>query len=136
MDVPHAAVYPYSMSTPHPSTPGKWTCRVCGSDQYNRVIVIRRHGGRYATNFFACAQCNVMFLNPDKFGRDAEFSTNSNLPAVVPSTSGRFIRLESREDSEAKSGLLLNRLRLCLLLFQFGGGEVFDHPKEHRKVFR
>ena len=56
-----------------------WRCRLCGFDRFHRVTVLRKNGSRYDTEFFACSNCSVMFLNNLRF--DA-FSKAS--PSISP----------------------------------------------------
>ncbi len=60
-----------------------WRCRLCGYERYHRVAVMRRNGTRYETEFFACSQCSVMFLNPAQFNRFSTASVSLDLPAGV-----------------------------------------------------
>lgn len=34
-----------------------------------RIVVSKPHGGEYATEFFQCWRCTVMFREPDRFSR-------------------------------------------------------------------
>ena len=36
----------------------------CGSENLNRVTVLRPNGSPYATDFVACAECRVMYFSP------------------------------------------------------------------------
>ena len=42
-------------------------CRICGSREYERVVVRRRDGKPYDTAFFACMGCTTMFGDPSKY---------------------------------------------------------------------
>lgn len=55
------------MATPLPVSSGAWRCRICSYERFHRVAVTRKNGARYETEFFACSQCSVMFLNPTQF---------------------------------------------------------------------
>jgi hypothetical protein len=49
-----------------PPTPF-FCCRICGSREYERVVVRRRDGKPYDTQFFACMGCTTMFGDPSKY---------------------------------------------------------------------
>lgn len=36
----------------------------CGSENFERVTVLRPNGTPYATDFVACAECRVMYFGP------------------------------------------------------------------------
>ena len=60
-----------------------WRCRVCGFERYHRVSVMKRNGTRYETDFYACSQCSVMFLNPSQFNVHSHAPPSLELPPVV-----------------------------------------------------
>lgn len=46
---------------------------------------MRKNGTRYETEFFACSQCSVMFLNPAQFNQFNTATPNVEfLPIVTP----------------------------------------------------
>lgn len=54
------------MNTLTPPSP-YFLCRICGSREYERVVVRKRDGKPYDTAFFACMGCTTMFGNPAKY---------------------------------------------------------------------
>jgi hypothetical protein len=44
-------------------------CRICGSRDYEKVIVKKRDGRPYDTPFFACMGCTTMFGDPTKYSK-------------------------------------------------------------------
>lgn len=60
-----------------------WRCRICAFDRYHRVNVMRKNGSRYETQFFACSQCSVMFLNPTQFSAFSAAAPNIEFPPIV-----------------------------------------------------
>ena len=38
---------------------------VCGSNNFERVVVRRPNGDPYPTEFLACAECRVMYFSPE-----------------------------------------------------------------------
>lgn len=46
---------------------GPFRCRVCACCHYARVRVRRSNGDLYVTEFYACANCSTMFLDPRLF---------------------------------------------------------------------
>jgi hypothetical protein len=58
-------VYSYSMSVTI-STP-YFYCRICGSREYERVVVRRHDGKPYETAFYACMGCTTLFGDPTKY---------------------------------------------------------------------
>ena len=45
----------------------RFQCPICGSPSYQRVVIERRKGKRYETQFFECLGCSVMFREPELF---------------------------------------------------------------------
>lgn len=45
--------------------------------------MVRKNGTRYETEFFACSQCSVMFLNPAQFNTFSTASPNVEFPPIV-----------------------------------------------------
>ena len=50
---------------------GNFECPVCGSGNYQPVIVARPNGGTYRTEFYECAGCTTMFRDPKRFRKPA-----------------------------------------------------------------
>jgi ribosomal protein L37AE/L43A len=71
------------MATSLSVSSGVWRCRVCGYERYYRVAVLRKNGTRYETQFFACSQCSVMFLNPNQFNAYSTANPNIEFPPIV-----------------------------------------------------
>ena len=46
-------------------------CPICGYDAYCRILVQRKDFSWYATPFFKCGGCQVMFVNPRTFSAEA-----------------------------------------------------------------
>lgn len=44
---------------------------------------MRKNVSRYETEFFACSQCSVMFLNPAQFNMYSTAAPNVELPPIV-----------------------------------------------------
>lgn len=44
---------------------------------------MRKNGTRYETEFFACSQCSVMFLNPTQFNTYSTAAPNVEFPQIV-----------------------------------------------------
>src|SRR5262245_34499997 len=63
----HATVSPYSMNAAPPVP--YFLCRICGSREYERVVVRRRDGRPYDTAFYACMGCTTMFGDPERFSK-------------------------------------------------------------------
>lgn len=42
-------------------------CQICGSGFFRPVVVLRPDGSYYATSFYECAGCSVMFIDPHAF---------------------------------------------------------------------
>ena len=61
----------------------QWRCRICGFDRFHRVSVMRRNGTRYETEFSACSQCSVMFLNAARFDAHSTLAPSVEFPPVV-----------------------------------------------------
>jgi hypothetical protein len=38
---------------------------ICGSSNFERVVVSRPNGRSYTTEFLACAECRVMYFSPE-----------------------------------------------------------------------
>jgi hypothetical protein len=71
------------MASPLPVSTSAWRCRVCDYERYHRVAVLRKNGTRYETEFFACSQCSVMFLNPSQFNTYSTAAPNIEFPPIV-----------------------------------------------------
>jgi hypothetical protein len=71
------------MATPIPVSSSAWRCRICAFERYYRVSVIRKNGSRYETQFFACSQCSVMFVNSSQFNAYSTAPPNVELPPIV-----------------------------------------------------
>jgi hypothetical protein len=100
MDSPERDHYDVIMATPVPVSSGVWRCRICAFDRYHRVSVIKRNGSRYETQFFACSQCSVMFLNASQFNVFSTTAPNIEMPPIVtPLRRGRR-SVRFREDGE------------------------------------
>lgn len=67
-------------------TLSQWRCRICGFERFHRVSVLRKNGTRYETEFHACSQCSVMFLNPAQFDTNSTASPNIEAPPSVVTT--------------------------------------------------
>jgi hypothetical protein len=61
----------------------QWRCRLCGFDRFHRVSVMRKNGTRYDTEFSACSQCSVMFLNAARFDAHSALAPSVEFPPVV-----------------------------------------------------
>ena len=61
----------------------QWHCRVCGFERFHRVSVLRKNGTRYETEFFACAQCSVMFVNATRFDAHSSAAPSIEFPPIV-----------------------------------------------------
>jgi uncharacterized protein with PIN domain len=46
-----------------------WRCPLCNHGSYAQVEVTRPSGRRYATEFYECVGCTVMFRHPGRFAR-------------------------------------------------------------------
>jgi hypothetical protein len=44
-----------------------FVCPICGTQQYEQVIVTLPSGGTRMTPFFACLGCRILFLDPVRF---------------------------------------------------------------------
>jgi hypothetical protein len=63
----------------------QWRCRICDSDSYHQVAVLRSNGTRYLTSFFACSGCSVMFLNDTTFNALHVATVSAGaVPVVTP----------------------------------------------------
>jgi hypothetical protein len=71
------------MATPIPVSSAAWRCRLCAFERYHRVSVLRKNGSRYETQFFACSQCSVMFLNPTQFNAFSTAAPSVEFPPIV-----------------------------------------------------
>lgn len=71
------------MATPYPISTSAWQYRVCAFDRYHSLSVIRENDNRYETQFFACSQCSVMFLNPRQFNVFSTAALNVELTPTV-----------------------------------------------------
>ncbi len=47
-------------------------CPICRYDAYCRIVVQRKDFSWYATPFFKCGGCQVMFVNPRTFSADSD----------------------------------------------------------------
>ncbi|MDP9044019.1 MAG: hypothetical protein M3O01_04360 [Pseudomonadota bacterium] len=55
----------------------------CGSSNFERVVVRRPNGQTYRTDFIACAECRVMYFDPEP--RDPPSAARTSLtPDVDP----------------------------------------------------
>lgn len=45
--------------------------------------MLRKNGTRYETEFYACSQCSVMFLNPAQFNTYSTAAPNIEFPPIV-----------------------------------------------------
>lgn len=75
--------YDLLMATPIPVSSSAWRCRVYSFERYHRISVMRKNGSRYETQFFACSQCSVMFLNPTQFNAFSTAAPNVEFPPIV-----------------------------------------------------
>lgn len=66
-----------------PVSTSTWRCRICAFERYHRVSVMKKNGSRYETQFFACSQCSVMFLNPTQFNEFSTAAPNTEFPPIV-----------------------------------------------------
>lgn len=73
------------MATVLPVSSGAWSCRICSYGRFHRVAVMRKNGTRYETEFFACSQCSIMFLNPSQFNAYSTAAPNVEFPPIVTS---------------------------------------------------
>jgi len=48
-------------------------CPLCGSQQYETVIVALPSGATHRSSLFQCAGCTVVFRDREKFARQAKF---------------------------------------------------------------
>lgn len=80
---PDADYYDHIMATPLPVSSSAWRCRVCGFERHHRISVMRKNGGRYETQFFACSLCSVMFMNPTQFNAFSTAAPNVEFPPIV-----------------------------------------------------
>lgn len=55
----------------------------CGSSNFERVVVRRTGGQPYRTEFIACAECRVMYFDPEPRDPPAQ-SWTSLVPEVDP----------------------------------------------------
>lgn len=46
----------------------RWACPICGSRDYMRVV-LSRGNQEYASQFFTCLGCSVLFVEPMLFAR-------------------------------------------------------------------
>jgi hypothetical protein len=65
------------------NVPRQWRCRVCGFDRFHRVAVMKKNRVRYETEFFACSQCSVIFLNDRKFDAFSTENPSVEMPPIV-----------------------------------------------------
>lgn len=80
---------------------------VCGSLNFERVIVQRARGEQYTTDFIACAECRVMYYCPESKEPPAP-PTVSWKPAPRPRETHKVLRSNasvesSRPDHECPS---------------------------------
>jgi len=66
-----------------PPDVAQWKCRCCGFDRWHNITVRRKNGSLYATSFYACSGCSVMFLNPAQYNAFAHVNPNIEMPRVV-----------------------------------------------------
>jgi hypothetical protein len=67
----------------HPHSGIEQRCLICAFERHHRVSVMRKNGTRYETQFFACSQCSVMFLNPAQFNAFSSSAPNIEFPPIV-----------------------------------------------------
>lgn|GEM_PF-2203698 len=88
-----ATVFAYSMSV-SPPTPFFY-CRICGSREYERVVVRKRDGKPYDTAFFACMGCTTMFGDPARYSAPPPKEKVTRIDAPIsPRRSRGIARLE------------------------------------------
>ena len=83
MDDGQAGCLGWAMHAAMSVSSSAWRCRLCGFERYHRVCVMRRNGSRYETEFFACSQCSVMFLNPHQFNALGHAAPGVELPPSI-----------------------------------------------------
>jgi hypothetical protein len=54
-------------------------CPLCSSTVYLTVIVRRPSGASYATEFFECAGCSLMFRDADRIARCERFEPGKGM---------------------------------------------------------
>jgi hypothetical protein len=61
-------------------------CQLCGGGFFRPVVVPRPDGSRYATSFYECAGCSVVFIDPNAFNANEAGPPCSEgaKPAVAP----------------------------------------------------
>ena len=56
------------------ATDVRFSCPHCGSNQCVSVIVRKPNGDYYRTEFYKCAGCTVMFLDPERFSKQIRYT--------------------------------------------------------------
>jgi len=51
-----------------------FNCPLCRSNQCVSVVVKRPNGDYYTTQFYKCAGCTVMFLDPERFSKQVRYT--------------------------------------------------------------
>src|ERR1039458_5456792 len=62
-------------------------CHVCGNGFFRAVVVPRPDGSLYATSFYECSGCSVVFVDPNAFNANEPGppqSRGAKLPVGVP----------------------------------------------------
>jgi hypothetical protein len=65
-------------------------CQLCGSGLFRPIVVPRPDGSNYATSFYECAGCSVMFIDPQAFNANEPgppHSSGAKLAAAPPTMS-------------------------------------------------
>jgi hypothetical protein len=68
----------------------RWTCPICGSRDYMRVV-LSRGKQEYPSQFFTCLGCSVMFVEPMLFARAPE------VRAMHPQQASEMAHVDSNE---------------------------------------
>ena len=63
----------------------KWKCPICTCPDHASIDVVRPDGSLYRTDFFRCAACSMMFMEPELANRDTidAFGTDGFTPQMA-----------------------------------------------------
>jgi hypothetical protein len=65
-------------------------CHICGGAYFRAVVVPRPDGSLYATSFYECAGCSVVFVDPNAFNANEPGppqSQGARRPTSIPNPS-------------------------------------------------
>lgn len=92
-------------------------CQVCGSGFFRAVLVPRPDGSLYATSFYECTGCSVVFIDPHAFNANEPGppqSRGAKLPVAAPNTSrngvARPLVPTPRRDAASDGGVSTQQL--------------------------